>query len=144
MLHTVLFFERVWKTSLADMAIVNPRPSRYGFSRIPGRQTPSPTRRRARRLHLIRRLNKNPREHLESNIHCCGQQLRFLNSKSVERDETDKKSSGGVWRCAEGGEAVLRVTERAWCMSVLRISASVSLMNGTGSNLRSRKVQRNT
>ena len=96
------------ETALTLLSLAHPRPPRYRPSGFPSRQASPPTRRRPRRLHFLRRLYKDTREHPESHLRGRGQHVRFPNAEPVEGDEAQSKPAGGIRRRPEGREEILK------------------------------------
>ena len=79
----------------------------YWPRRIPSCKASTPTRRCPRCLYLFGRLHQNVRKYAEGYIRRCWQYLRLPDAQSMERDETEPESAGGIWRCIEGGKEIL-------------------------------------
>ena len=90
-----------------DPDLADPCSPWHRSRRLSSSQASPPTRRCPRRLHLLRRLNKNSRKYAEGYIRCCWEYIRFLDTQSVEGDEAQPEPAGGVWRCVEGGKEIL-------------------------------------
>jgi hypothetical protein len=88
----------------------HPRSSRHRPRGLPGRQAPPPTRRRRRHLHLLFRLDQDPREHPQGHLRRRRQHVRIPDPKPVEGDEAHPESPGGVRRRSACGEEVLDKT----------------------------------
>ena len=82
---------------IIDRSPADPRPPRHRPRRLSSREATPPTRRRPRRLHLLRRLHKNPRKHSESYIRGRGQYIWLPDAESVEGDGAQPEPVGGIW-----------------------------------------------
>ena len=81
----------------ADPFQAHPSSSRYRPRRIPSRQASPPTRRCRRHLHVLVRLDQDPREHPQGHLRRRRQHIRIPDPQPVEGDEAHQKSAGGVW-----------------------------------------------
>ena len=98
---------RVIEQELLTLLSAHPCSPWYRSRRISSGQTSTPTRRCPRCLYLFRRLHQNVRKYSESYIRRCWEYLRLPDAQSLERDEAEPESAGGIWRCVEGGKEIL-------------------------------------
>ena len=72
-----------------DIDIAHSRAPWYRSRRFTRRQTSITARRRSRRVHIFRRLNKDVGEHTEGYFRGCGQYIWVLDTESLEGDQAE-------------------------------------------------------
>ena len=93
---------------LTQHLVAHPRPPWYRPRRLPRRQALPPARRCRGRLHLLRRLHQDPREHPQGHLRRRHQHLRLPHPQPLDRDQAPALASRGVRRHpSRGPEAVL-------------------------------------
>lgn len=86
-----------------------PRPPRYLPRRLARRQAPAPARRYRGCLHLVVRLDQDPREHAQGHVRGRLQHIRFPHAQLVEGDQAHPLSSGGVCGYAPRWQALCQL-----------------------------------
>lgn len=99
--------ERSYECNWTNWTLAYSCPPWDGSRRLARCQTTSSTSWGAGCLHLLGGLNQDSREHFEGYFCSSWKHIWIPHTQSVEGNQTEPKSVGGVWRCIAGREEVL-------------------------------------